>query len=195
MEAIKAWEQQEGESSQAFEAFSMYLEMGADRSCAKVASRLGKSTQLMTRWSARDGWAKRALAWDRHIARQTNEEILVGTAQMRKRIIAQAQDLQSKLAAKLASMTDAEIRGLSPRDAAMFFRVASEAEAKARKVTEAELESVTEAPPVPTIHVHFLPPKPEGMVAARLATGETGWIPAENAERFKRDIPGAIVIM
>jgi hypothetical protein len=194
MEAIKVWERQEDESSQAFEAFGLYLEMGSDRSCAKVAKRLGKSTQLMTRWSARDGWAKRALAWDRHIARQTNEQILVGTAQMRTRIISQAQDLQNKLAVKLASMSDEDIRSLSPRDAVQFFKVAAEAEARARKVTEAELESVAEVQTVPVINVVFNPPKPEGFVYVRLATGEAGCIPEQNVDWFLSENPGAIAI-
>ena len=62
------FEQQEKESAKAFEAFSVYLNMGAERSLAAVGRKLGKSRALLERWSAKFDWAERVLAYDLHLA-------------------------------------------------------------------------------------------------------------------------------
>lgn len=59
------WEQQSGESTQAFEAFAAYRDLGAARSVAKVARELVKSTTLLFRWSKQYAWVMRAAAYDR----------------------------------------------------------------------------------------------------------------------------------
>ena len=38
----EVWERQEGETAQAFQAFAAYRDMGAERSLAKVAQKVGK---------------------------------------------------------------------------------------------------------------------------------------------------------
>ena len=61
---VKPWERQEGESVQAFEAFTLYLEMGGERSLRAVGQKLGKSSTLIERWSATKRWVERAAAYD-----------------------------------------------------------------------------------------------------------------------------------
>lgn len=63
----RVWERLDKESEQAYEAFQMYKDMGLQRSLTKVAKTLNKSIALMGRWSTRDGWKERALAYDRYI--------------------------------------------------------------------------------------------------------------------------------
>ena len=41
------WERQKGESAQAYEAFVLYRDLGAERSHVKVAQQLGKSLSLI----------------------------------------------------------------------------------------------------------------------------------------------------
>jgi hypothetical protein len=65
---MNSWDQQNGESSQAYEAAAAYFAMGADRSCAAVAQKLSKSIALAMRWSARWSWVDRAEAYDRHLS-------------------------------------------------------------------------------------------------------------------------------
>lgn len=60
------WDQQPGESAQAYEAAWLYFGLGADRSLDAVAKKLKKSNTIMGRWSGRWSWVERAEAYDRH---------------------------------------------------------------------------------------------------------------------------------
>ena len=62
------FEQQERESDKAFAAFKTYLELGAERSLAVAATKLGKSTTLTERWSRKFDWPARVQAHSAHLA-------------------------------------------------------------------------------------------------------------------------------
>ena len=104
------WERQKGESTKAYEAFSEYRDMGANRSIAKVAEKLGKSNQLLGRWSRTWDWVKRAAAWDAEqdrLARiQNTEEI----KKMRKRHTDLATAMLVKSAKALQRIPEDEIK-------------------------------------------------------------------------------------
>src|SRR5438445_6235129 len=63
-----AFERQPMESAKAFEAFSVYLNMGPERSLAAVGQKLGKSRALLERWSAKFDWAARVQAQAAYVA-------------------------------------------------------------------------------------------------------------------------------
>ena len=63
-----AFEQLPKESAKAFAAFSLYLNLGAERSLAAVAQKLSKSEQLLKRWSAKFDWPARVAAHAAHLA-------------------------------------------------------------------------------------------------------------------------------
>lgn len=63
-----AFEQQPRESAKAFAAFSLYLNLGPQRSTAEVAKKLAKSEQLIRRWSAKFAWTDRVAAHGAHVA-------------------------------------------------------------------------------------------------------------------------------
>jgi hypothetical protein len=63
-----AFEQQPRESAKAFAAFSLYLNLGPQRSTAAVANKLAKSEQLIRRWSAKFAWTDRVAAHGAHYA-------------------------------------------------------------------------------------------------------------------------------
>ena len=69
----KPWERQQGESAQAFEAFSAYLELGPDRSIRAVGQKLDKSRQQIGKWSSRWRWQERIRAYDNELLRQEFE--------------------------------------------------------------------------------------------------------------------------
>ena len=59
-----AWERQPKESAPAYEAFSIYRDMGAERSLQAVATQLAKSLPLMKRWSRMWSWGERVRAYE-----------------------------------------------------------------------------------------------------------------------------------
>src|SRR5262245_52262706 len=67
------FEQLPKETAKAFAAFSIYLNLGAQRSTAAVAKLLSKSEQLMRRWSARWRWTVRVQAHAEHFAKIERE--------------------------------------------------------------------------------------------------------------------------
>lgn len=55
------------ERAERYEARTAYILMGADRSLAAVSQKLGKSRELMERWSSADGWGKLAADYDQTV--------------------------------------------------------------------------------------------------------------------------------
>ena len=71
------FEQQPRESAKAFAAFSLYLNMGAERSMAAVGEKLGKSEGLIERWSSKFDWPARVAAHAAHLAIVEREAVEV----------------------------------------------------------------------------------------------------------------------
>jgi hypothetical protein len=69
------FEQQPRESAKAFAAFSLYLNLGAERSLDSVAQKLNKSKTLLGRWSSKFDWPARVSAYAAHLAVVEREAI------------------------------------------------------------------------------------------------------------------------
>ena len=78
------FEQQPKESAKAFEAFSVYLAMGPERSLAAVGQRLGKSVGLVERWSAKFDWPARVQAQAAYLATVEGEATAVYLSRLLK---------------------------------------------------------------------------------------------------------------
>jgi hypothetical protein len=61
---MKSYEQHSKEGPEAYHAFTIYRDMGVERSTAKVGQKLGKSKALMDRWSSKNQWVERVAAYD-----------------------------------------------------------------------------------------------------------------------------------
>ena len=70
-----SFEQQPKESAKAFAAFSLYLNLGPQRSLAEVARKLNKSEGLIARWSSKFDWPARVGAYAAHLAVVEREAI------------------------------------------------------------------------------------------------------------------------
>ena len=110
MADIKPWERQEGESAKAYEAFSVYRDMKADRSLAKVGQKLGKSKTMMEKWSKKFDWVARAEAWDLEEDRLIRVALTKDIGAMRKRHADVARAMLIKAAKALTKIPDEEIK-------------------------------------------------------------------------------------
>lgn len=90
------WERQPGETARAFEAFTVYRDMGADRSLRKAAQKLGKNSTTISEWSVKYEWVSRCAAWDAEQDRIARNEMMADMAKTRKRQREQARRMQEK---------------------------------------------------------------------------------------------------
>lgn len=122
------WERLTGESAKAFEAFVLYRDAGTDRSLAKVARTLGKSTTLVERWSARDAWVLRVEAWDVEQDRLWRRQQLASRAEVGKRHLRIANAMQDRLVRALASL---DVATMSARDIGYWLEVSAKVQRQA----------------------------------------------------------------
>jgi hypothetical protein len=183
----------ENETDQSFEAFEIYRELGLQRSLAKTAAALGKSTPMMERWNRRHNWQNRIRAWDRHSSRIINERVLMGTAAMRERAAAIGLNLQVRASQRLLKMTDAEVDSLSVNELASMIRIGTQVETSARTISAEEIDGALRDS-APVFNIGFVTQRPEGMISVRLPTGECGYIAKEFLGAFQADYPEATVI-
>lgn len=69
----KPWDRQKGESSKAYPAFVIYLQM-ENRSIQKVADLLSKNRQQLDKWANEFNWRERAAAYDSSIVEATRQD-------------------------------------------------------------------------------------------------------------------------
>lgn len=112
--APEPWERQPGEPSAAFEAFTVYRDLGADRSLAKAGQKLGKATHTLERWSVRWQWVARAQAWE--------------TAQDRARLQAQLRAAQAA-GLRHAALAEQTLTALSQPVQALLARLRDDPDA------------------------------------------------------------------
>ena len=132
------WERQKGESAQAFEAFSLYLEMGADRSIRAVSQELGKSKTLIDRWSRTYKWVERCRAWDNHLQYEAKKAAITEVRNMTKRHVTMAQQIQN---AAMLALKELGSDMVNPKNFAAIVKLATELE---RQNLEAEVAAVSE---------------------------------------------------
>ena len=108
-----SWERREKESPQAYGAFSIYRDMGAERSYAKVAQQLCKSKTIVNRWGSIWNWADRVRDWDNEIAAKVKEGVEKTATEMAQRHLKMASMLQTKAVTALSQMS---VDDLTARD-------------------------------------------------------------------------------
>lgn len=131
----KSWERQPKESPQAYEAFSTYLSMGAERSCRKVAQKLYKSDTIIRRWSSAWNWQQRSRDYDNDLKRQEFAEAKKAAKDMQKRQTQTAMLMQKKAVQALDKL---DIEDLTPRDILRFISIGAELERKNRQESTSE---------------------------------------------------------
>lgn len=88
-EALMPWEKRmEGESSKAFKAFCLFRSMGYKRSikaCLELNGIDQSKYGSWARYARLFNWRERAAAYDEHIVRQTEKELLAERVERKKR--------------------------------------------------------------------------------------------------------------
>lgn len=110
MATNKPWDRLEDETAKAWEAFTLYRDMGANRSIRSVAEKLQKSETLIGRWSRTYDWVERAVQWDEEQDRIVRKAQLDDIKKMRKRHAEIATDMLVKAAAALEELPADEIK-------------------------------------------------------------------------------------
>lgn len=132
------WERQKGESAQAFEAFFLYLEMGASRSLRAVSQELGKSKTLIDRWSRTYKWVERCRAWDNHLQYEAKKAAITEVRNMTKRHVTMAQQIQN---AAMRALQELGSDMVNPKNFAAIVKLATELE---RQNLEAQVTAASE---------------------------------------------------
>lgn len=104
------WERQPNEGPKAFEAFTIYRDLGKERTIPKVAETLRKSVSLMNRWSQANSWVERVKAWDDEADRQAAQKQLKDIANARVRQRKQAVKMQLKALQLLESIQEGDAK-------------------------------------------------------------------------------------
>lgn len=112
------YERQYGESAKAFEAFTVYRDMGLSRSLREVAQKLGKNKALIERWSSQWNWVERAQSYDDDMDRKALLQQEQERREMVKRHAKQAMMFQQKVLQRLNSL---KVEELSPNDLIKWF--------------------------------------------------------------------------
>ena len=109
-EERKPWERQPNEGTKPYEAFTIYRDMGKERTLPKVAEKCGKSVSLISRWSQTHSWVERVTAWDDEADRQAAQKQLKDIANARVRQRKQAVKMQLKALQLLESIQEGDAK-------------------------------------------------------------------------------------
>ena len=71
-----SWDRQPGEGDEAWEAFVIYRNMGADRSIGRVRAKIGKTNRIFEKWCSSHKWVYRSAEWDKHIDQEQQKAII-----------------------------------------------------------------------------------------------------------------------
>jgi len=117
-DAVYPWERQEGESSKAFHAFTLYRDAGHERSLTQIAQKLNVSKQAIGKWSTQWHWVGRCLAWDNYQHRVINHNVL-------STLVRQAQTLQRAANTALASITKGDAENMTVAELCLCLKTIS----------------------------------------------------------------------
>jgi len=123
------WDRRPGEPSRAYSALVLYLQMGPERTYAKMNKLYHYNIDTLYRWNAKYGWRDRIAAYDEYMNREIMGRLQSGIAEMCERHIEEARLLQSKAIDKLSNISPDE---LFPADIAKFLDAAIKIERQSR---------------------------------------------------------------
>ena len=134
------WDRMEKESGRAYSALIRYLQLGPERTYAKMVKQYGYREQSLYSWAKTHRWKDRVAAYDEYMNRQIMLKLQNGLAEMCERHANEALMLQSKALDKLRALSAQE---LSPSDVSRFIDAAVKIERMSRGVNDQPSINVT----------------------------------------------------
>lgn len=117
------WQKREDETSKAFAAFTVYRNMGPERSLDKVRQELGRPsgyTRHLEKWSSEHDWVERAEAYDESIIAEASQQVRDDQVSEVEEMIDRHQSLtkmvQKILAPAMRYLDSLEIEEVMPQD-------------------------------------------------------------------------------
>lgn len=127
--ADNSWERQKGESGKAYEAFTIYRDMGTKRSVSAVSEQLSKSRQLISRWKSTWNWDERCRDWDNQIQLEAKKAASDELRKMSQRHIKIAMQLQSTA---IQALANSDLKTMDPKNIIAFIKAATAIEKEGR---------------------------------------------------------------
>ncbi len=137
----KPWDRQKGESEKAYEAFTIYLQMGEKRTIIAVCKQLEKSRTLIDRWKERWEWQERVRAYDNDLVKEARSKAIKERKEMTDRHIGIAMQLQKKA---LEALKDLSVEDMSAKDIKEYIKMATELERLNRTLIEDQNKETAE---------------------------------------------------
>lgn len=139
------WEQLDGESFKAYQAFLMYRDLGLSRTLRGTAGHLGKNRKLIEGWSSKNNWVVRARAFDSHVDVSARQKIIDDRIEMLDQHARIARLMTNRVAARLVGDGATEAFNpseLSAKDIPAWIKVAVDVERISRGEATARTEAV-----------------------------------------------------
>lgn len=109
---MKAWERQPDETVKAFEAFSIYRDLGVNRNIRDVAQKLDKSLTIIGRWSSANNWVERVQAYDDHLEQIERKQLEKKRLEQRERRLNISLAFQAKMVKALERMSVDDMKAI-----------------------------------------------------------------------------------
>lgn len=131
---MNEWERQPDESTQAYEAFTIYRE---ERSITKVAQRLDKSRTIIGQWSSEWSWVERCRQYDNALQAVDFEERRAQIKAMQEKHRDTANELQTKA---MEAIRKLDMEDLPPRVLLEYLKLGVDLERRTNFEQMADLE-------------------------------------------------------
>ena len=134
---METWDRQPEESTQAYEAFTVYRE---ERSITRVAQKLDKSRTIIGRWSSEWQWVQRCRDYDNSLQAVDFEEKRAAIKDMHQRHLKLADVLQDKA---MKALEQLDLSECSPRIVLEALKLSVEIERRAvfEELADSELRA------------------------------------------------------
>lgn len=136
------WERQKGESEKAYEAFSVYRDMGYERTVSAVVKRLEKSRNLIDRWKKNWEWEERVRLYDNWLEKKAQAKVIKNRKDMINRHISIAKNLQG---AAINALRNSDIDNMSIKDIREVLKMATELERISQSMAESDINKEEQA--------------------------------------------------